>query len=766
KPLPVLPVTLPGSGLPFAVGRRAPPARSAGSLGQVTLWGPSPAGGRWSLRRHKLSGLGAVAAAIFASALAAGTDHGTAAGTTIGNAWHRRYHVDSPPRLTPCREGTPAGDREDQYGDASDRLGRRGDNEEGRRRRPEHEGEAGQLLASVEGPDLGGVGSPPPRLSALPVIFAVRLAGSSGEMAAVGRDEEAVGRRPGGVLARWLDRNCRVQAVPRGGGVRTLLPTRDQRRRLGVGGVPAGGDLGERRLDLGRSGLLAACFFEITLGLSKGVSDSTVLGKTESVAAVDTGGTESQSSLSGTNIAEDDATKTQQAAEGVTVAGEEVVKSQSTIPSDLSEAENKSPETQRTIAGETIFKSPLSHPPEPSEAATEILKIRQSVAGEEVSKSQPIAAGNASTIGVQDLQPSDGTLNSSRDVSIVGRDGDLQNDDSTDEEAARKMVPTDEDAVSEEDSSPNEIWDDKPPNDLWDLLELAGWTVLAIGLLKVVMYLREVEQEIKDANVAEKKQREEGASKLEEERAARSARRKALFGEPRPLAECPLCMNAMPFDVEERRYFLCCGKTTCMSCYTHYAFNAEANRMRRQNDNGHNEPVDLPCPFCRCSEEMDLDEESVLSERIEKSELNGCFDHQAAFELGQHHYDSAYYGSDWKASAMKWWKKAAKHGNELAAYELALIYTGSEHAKFTVREQADLGKSYMEEAAIAGHPKARYWLGLHEMNQERAMSHFTLAARYGCKTSLDLVVKGYRSGIVTREDLDEVLRGHQDATPS
>lgn len=512
--------------------------------------------------------------------------------------------------------------------------------------------------------------------------------------------------------------------------------------------------------------VLAACFFEITLGLSKGVSDSTVLGKTESVAAVDTGGTESQSSLSGTNIAEDDATKTQQAAEGVTVAGEEVVKSQSTIPSDLSEAENKSPETQRTIAGETIFKSPLSHPPEPSEAATEILKIRQSVAGEEVSKSQPIAAGNASTIGVQDLQPSDGTLNSSRDVGIVGRDGDLQNDDSTDEEAARKMVPTDEDAVSEEDSSPNEIWDDKPPNDLWDLLELAGWTVLAIGLLKVVMYLREVEQEIKDANVAEKKQREEGASKLEEERAARSARRKALFGEPRPLAECPLCMNAMPFDVEERRYFLCCGKTTCMSCYTHYAFNAEANRMRRQNDNGHNEPVDLPCPFCRCSEEMDLDEESVLSERIEKSELNGCFDHQAAFELGQHHYDSAYYGSDWKASAMKWWKKAAKHGNELAAYELALIYTGSEHAKFTVREQADLGKSYMEEAAIAGHPKARYWLGLHEMNQERAMSHFTLAARYGCKTSLDLVVKGYRSGIVTREDLDEVLRGHQDATPS
>ena len=448
------------------------------------------------------------------------------------------------------------------------------------------------------------------------------------------------------------------------------------------------------------------------------------------------------------NDDDDDVTKSQRTAEGVTVAGEAIVKSKSTIPSELNKTENKSPKTQRNVAGETTSKSPLSRQSESSKVAIGIPAIQRSVAGEEVTKSQPIAAEeNASTTGVPGIEPSARTFNSSQDVDR-GRDEDLQYDESTDEEAVSKMVPTEEDVPSEEDSATNEIWDDQAPNDLWDILELVGWTVLAIGLLKVVMYLREVEREIKNANVAEKKRREEDASKLEEERTARSARRAALFGEPRPLAECPLCMNAMPFDVEKRRYFVCCGKTICSSCYSR-ARQAEAQR--------HNSDVfllQLPCPFCRCTERMD--EETVLSERIERSELNGCFDHQAAFELGKHHCGCEYYHSERrciflcseeeKLSAIKCWKKAAEHGNELAAYELALIYTGSEHAMFHFPEQADLGKSYMEEAAIAGHPKARHWLGLHETNRGQAMRHFTLAARYGCKASLGHVIHDYDRG--------------------
>lgn len=352
--------------------------------------------------------------------------------------------------------------------------------------------------------------------------------------------------------------------------------------------------------------------------------------------------------------------------------------------------------------------------------------------------------GNSSAIDAPDLEPSVGTFSSSRAVGIEGFDENLRNDESTDEEAVSEMVPTDEDAASE-------LIDDAAPNDIWDLLELVGWTTLAIGLLKVVLYLREVEQEIKNDKVAQEKRQEEEA---QNEALRRKAHQLRLFGEPRPLAECPLCMNAMPFDNKKRRYFMCCGKTICMSCHSR-AVEAEAKRIRSFN-------VDLPCPFCRCAEwqETDLDEETVLSERIERSELNGCFDHQAAFELGSYHYNHTYS----HPGVLKWWKKAAEHGNELAAYELGLVFTGSERAKFTAREQAKLGKSYMEEAAIAGHPEARYWLGQHEANPELALRHFILAARYGCKKSLGFVVMAYEREAVSKEDLEKILQDHQDAT--
>lgn len=64
-------------------------------------------------------------------------------------------------------------------------------------------------MDSVKGSDRGGVGGPPPRLFALHVAFAIGCLVVAREVAAVGCDQEAVGSRPGGVLACWLDRNSR-----------------------------------------------------------------------------------------------------------------------------------------------------------------------------------------------------------------------------------------------------------------------------------------------------------------------------------------------------------------------------------------------------------------------------------------------------------------------------------------------------------------------------------------------------------------------------
>ncbi len=88
--------------------------------------------------------------------------------------------------------------------------------------------------------------------------------------------------------------------------------------------------------------------------------------------------------------------------------------------------------------------------------------------------------------------------------------------------------------------------------------------------------------------------------------------------------------------------------------------------------------------------------------------------------------------------------------------------------------ERDLKKKvyHLEEAAIGGHPDARFNLGVHELNSgkiERAMKHYTIAARLGYDDALDKVKRGFQVGLVSKEDYESALRGHQaavDATKS
>ena len=79
---------------------------------------------------------------------------------------------------------------------------------------------------------------------------------------------------------------------------------------------------------------------------------------------------------------------------------------------------------------------------------------------------------------------------------------------------------------------------------------------------------------------------------------------------------------------------------------------------------------------------------------------------------------------------------------------------------------------HLEEAAIGGHPDARYNLGCHEGRSgrvERALKHFIIAANLGHDVSLENVKKAYAARIVSKEDFAAALRGHQaamDATKS
>jgi hypothetical protein len=78
----------------------------------------------------------------------------------------------------------------------------------------------------------------------------------------------------------------------------------------------------------------------------------------------------------------------------------------------------------------------------------------------------------------------------------------------------------------------------------------------------------------------------------------------------------------------------------------------------------------------------------------------------------------------------------------------------------------------LEEAAIGGHPWARFHLGLHDARSgrvKRAMKHFIIAANHGLDDALEEVKQGFVHGVVSKEDYAAALRGHQaavDATTS
>ena len=80
---------------------------------------------------------------------------------------------------------------------------------------------------------------------------------------------------------------------------------------------------------------------------------------------------------------------------------------------------------------------------------------------------------------------------------------------------------------------------------------------------------------------------------------------------------------------------------------------------------------------------------------------------------------------------------------------------------------------HLEEAAIKGHPQARFKLAHYETmincRPDRAVKHWIIAANLGHDVSLQALKAGYATGFVSKEDFAAALRAHKaavDATKS
>ncbi len=118
--------------------------------------------------------------------------------------------------------------------------------------------------------------------------------------------------------------------------------------------------------------------------------------------------------------------------------------------------------------------------------------------------------------------------------------------------------------------------------------------------------------------------------------------------------------------------------------------------------------------------------------------------------------------------AFQYFTKAAELGDIGSHYSLSVMYSKGEGVeKNKIKEIY-----YLEEAAIGGYPEARYNLGNHEARNgsyDRAIKHYIIAAKLGLNEALERVKEGFAHGLMSKEDFEATLRGHQaavDATKS
>ncbi len=215
-----------------------------------------------------------------------------------------------------------------------------------------------------------------------------------------------------------------------------------------------------------------------------------------------------------------------------------------------------------------------------------------------------------------------------------------------------------------------------------------------------------------------------------------------LFTQPdgSHLGECPICCLPLPLAKKKSRLMSCCCKQICSGC-------SHATK-KRELEQG----LEQRCPFCR--ELLPKTMEEVVQNYMERVKAN---DPVALLAMGEKCFSGLDLGG-----ASQYFTKAAALGNMMAHYYLSKMSPLSEGIEGGMKKKI----YHLEEAAIGGHPMARHNLGCVEWEKgriERAMKHFIIAANLGDDEALEEVKKGFRRGVVSKEDYEAALRGHQAA---
>jgi len=247
---------------------------------------------------------------------------------------------------------------------------------------------------------------------------------------------------------------------------------------------------------------------------------------------------------------------------------------------------------------------------------------------------------------------------------------------------------------------------------------------------------------------------------------AAKIRDEALFKDPPPKEDCPICFLPMPrkmiccvslpdatrssvpindcVDAHEEwatkdteEYHLCCGKSICKGCV--YSCWKSGNGDK--------------CPFCNSAYDDKTEEERVeeIMRRVEASNpaaicMLACYYQRGFGGLQQDH-----------ANSSELYARAADLGCIQAHCKLGdIYYDGGDLKK---------AKFHYEAAAMSGDENARSNLGNIEGNSgnmERAVKHFTIAASFGHYHSMHQLTILFQHGAVSRESIDSTLTAYNN----
>ena len=193
--------------------------------------------------------------------------------------------------------------------------------------------------------------------------------------------------------------------------------------------------------------------------------------------------------------------------------------------------------------------------------------------------------------------------------------------------------------------------------------------------------------------------------------------------------DCPICMIPLPLN-KKSIIMSCCSKLICRVCH-------HANQKREYEGR-----IEHACPFCR--EPIPSTDEGFEKQRMKRIKAN---DPVAMRREGVVQYKKGDY-----SSAFEYFARAAELGDAEAHYQLSLLYDEGHGV------EKDRGKEiyHLEEAAIGGHPDARFNIGFEEDesgNIERAVKHWIISANLGDDGSIKTLMALFKQGKVSKDVL-------------